>query len=542
MPFKISREIVLKSKSESFEWVRELYSKHSNRDGDVNLDLSVLGEDDLMELKELCQSQGDNRSVREINAVLKMRDGDLDAVVPSFGAFEEMLRVYLSTAPIRHWIYKEESDGKLYPYLIVDLGTTFSRTDDRPSVHISLASYTADSQDEAMRRQQTSVHFSPGDVANRRLSNILQSAGLYKESQELHDEYDAVMLRYREEIAPKFAEQFRVTGNVFRHAGGWYSRGRETELHRRKVIHDLSPKDFRPHNDKGIACYGGKEGKHNPVDAVVPDHPLVKVFDLNSHDFFWIHSDFMEPYVYDKTLGDKLILPDSHHDLLEVLTNDLDDFTSDFIEGKSAGNVILCKGLPGVGKTLTAEIYSELIGRPLYSIHSGTLGTSASEIEKSLKKVFGRAKRWNCVLLLDEADVFVSVRGDDINKNAVVAEFLRTLEYFDGLMFMTTNRPDDIDEAIISRCVAIIHYGPPSTADLARRSWEALEGQFGITLDSDVRNGLVEMFPDIVQRDMKMLLKLVLKVNKRKDAKLDLETFRRYAMFRNIKIADKKAA
>jgi len=48
--------------------------------------------------------------------------------------------------------------------------------------------------------------------------------------------------------------------------------------------------------------------------------------------------------------------------------------------------------------------------------------------------------------------------NDDINRNAIVAEFLRVLEYFELLMFMTTNRPDDIDDAIVQRCAAIIRY------------------------------------------------------------------------------------
>ncbi len=42
--------------------------------------------------------------------------------------------------------------------------------------------------------------------------------------------------------------------------------------------------------------------------------------------------------------------------------------------------------------------------------------------------------------------------------NAVVGVFLRVLEYFNGLLFLTTNRIDDIDEAIVSRCIALIKF------------------------------------------------------------------------------------
>ena len=60
-------------------------------------------------------------------------------------------------------------------------------------------------------------------------------------------------------------------------------------------------------------------------------------------------------------------------------------FTGDIIEGKSAGNVILARGRPGVGKTLTAEVYAEVIGKPLYSIHTGSLGITAELVRQNLE-------------------------------------------------------------------------------------------------------------------------------------------------------------
>ena len=269
--------------------------------------------------------------------------------------------------------------------------------------------------------------------------------------------------------------------------------------------------------------------------GLVPEHPVVRVFDLHTHDFFWVHADNMEPHQYDKSLRDKLVLPKSHRDLLDVLTSDIGAFTEDIIEGKSAGNVILCKGVPGVGKTLTAEVYAELMERPLYSIRTGALGTTAEEIEKNLEVVFQRGKRWGCELLLDEADVFVCQRGNDIVQNAIVAEFLRTLEYFDGLLFMTTNRPDDIDEAIVSRCAAVIHYDRPTPSDAAA-IWRVMAEQNACELAEDLIDQLVDLFPEITARDIKMLLRLVLRVVAVRKELLTLETFRRCAMFRAIKM------
>ena len=49
--------------------------------------------------------------------------------------------------------------------------------------------------------------------------------------------------------------------------------------------------------------------------------------------------------------------------------------------------------------------------------------------------------RWEAVLLLDEADVFLEARSThDLERNKLVSIFLRVLEYYEGILFLTTNR------------------------------------------------------------------------------------------------------
>lgn len=188
-------------------------------------------------------------------------------------------------------------------------------------------------------------------------------------------------------------------------------------------------------------------------------------------------------------------------------------------------------GAPAPGEAVRVWITSA----GYFVFHSGALGTTAEAIEKNLKVIFQRGSRWNCVLLLDEADVFVVQRGNNIEQNAIVAEFLRTLEYFDGLLFMTTNRPDDIDEAIISRCAAIIDYAPPTAADAAA-IWRVMAAQFQAELGDELIAELVALFPEIAPRDIKMLFRLALRVATAKKEPLTVKTFRRCAMFRAIKM------
>ena len=88
----------------------------------------------------------------------------------------------------------------------------------------------------------------------------------------------------------------------------------------------------------------------------------------------------------------------------------------------------------------------------MYPITCGDLGSTALEVEKSLKKHFTLASKWDCVMLLDEADVFLAMRKqEDLRRNSIVSVFLRMLEYYKGLLFLTTNRVGSFDEAFKSR-------------------------------------------------------------------------------------------
>jgi SpoVK/Ycf46/Vps4 family AAA+-type ATPase len=123
----------------------------------------------------------------------------------------------------------------------------------------------------------------------------------------------------------------------------------------------------------------------------------------------------------------------------------------DIIKGKGTG---LLLGPPGVGKTLTAEAVAEISRLPLFVMSCGELGSQANEINKSLKKYLDLATRWNAVLLLDEADVYLAKRNDnDLERNAIVSVFLREIEYYTGILILTTNRVQSVDSAFQSKFV-----------------------------------------------------------------------------------------
>ncbi|KAI7775791.1 hypothetical protein LA080_006376 [Diaporthe eres] len=155
-----------------------------------------------------------------------------------------------------------------------------------------------------------------------------------------------------------------------------------------------------------------------------------------------------------------LALVKSHFDKVETENRTNTEIeTQDLIRGKGKGVVILLHGVPGVGKTATAEAVALKWKKPLFPITCGDLGYTADTLEKSLNEIFRLAHHWGCILLLDEADVFITQRErHDLKRNALVSAFLRVLEYYNGIMFLTTNRAGVLDEAIKSRVHLNLHY------------------------------------------------------------------------------------
>jgi hypothetical protein len=96
----------------------------------------------------------------------------------------------------------------------------------------------------------------------------------------------------------------------------------------------------------------------------------------------------------------------------------------DVIQGKGTGLFILLHGVPGVGKTATAEAVAQANGKPLFKITCGDIGLTPDQVETSLRAIFRLASIWDCILLMDEVDTFFSQRskGDSaITKNALVS-------------------------------------------------------------------------------------------------------------------------
>ncbi|KAK8072753.1 ATPAse [Apiospora saccharicola] len=147
-------------------------------------------------------------------------------------------------------------------------------------------------------------------------------------------------------------------------------------------------------------------------------------------------------------------------------------WSADFVEGKGTGLIFLLHGKPGVGKTLTAECIAAFTRRPLMILTASDIGTNPKEVEANLSRHFRLAKSWGAVMLIDEADVFMERRSTaDLERNSLVAGFLRALEYYEGILFLTTNRVGSFDDAFISRVHVQLYY-PEFTEDQRQQVWK----------------------------------------------------------------------
>ncbi|OCH86747.1 P-loop containing nucleoside triphosphate hydrolase protein [Obba rivulosa] len=216
--------------------------------------------------------------------------------------------------------------------------------------------------------------------------------------------------------------------------------------------------------------------------------PIVYGFSFADKMWFELSVEKVQPIAWNDEAFANLVLPPGRKALLQSLVeaHHTDLGFDDFVQGKGHGLVINLYGPPGVGKTLSAEATSEHVRRPLYVVGAGDLGTSAGALDTALQRVFDIATGWKAIVLIDEADVFLEQRSlHDLERNAMVAVFLRHVEYYRGVLFMTTNRVQTFDEAFLSRIHVALHFRELTTAAKAQ-VWRAFLQKVGVAVGRDI--------------------------------------------------------
>ncbi|KAL9623689.1 MAG: hypothetical protein Q9160_002145 [Pyrenula sp. 1 TL-2023] len=187
-------------------------------------------------------------------------------------------------------------------------------------------------------------------------------------------------------------------------------------------------------------------------------------------------------------------MQDDNHEIMKAVarsrTNAKPTWSADFIKGKGEGVIVLLHGkkaspppLPfgdsrlqdsreWAKHTQLPESTALSSGRPLLSLTIADIGAAEDQIETELSSWFYLAERWKALLLIDEADILLERRNHtDIARNGIVSAFLRKMEYFRGILFLTTNRVGQLDKAFVSRVHTVLHY-PKINDTQRRRIWE----------------------------------------------------------------------
>lgn len=485
--------------------------------------------------------------IRVLKQIAKAREPGRKFGPSMLPALAEALRLHYAALP-GHRFYVE-SGGYMLPYLVtaIDYHPAERSKDWYRPAYVTLSGNAIERGDVvSISRSITADTIGAGKT----VIDTLNRWGLHDETEELNEEYRGIIESYRARRV-RLGHMFIARGTGYLESESrWQTRGKaEFDTGSRVVVDDEGYKngnqlvpsrlfstpieinqeelvdldeaeedaegadeDDNPRRRKPRSGYSKPddteedEGPPPPV-YVLPAHPFIRVFDLKDHAFYTTHSENLQPYRYNKLLKQKLIIPAGRKRVIDLLVKATGGGKDIVGGGKGEGVILLLSGPPGTGKTLTAEVYSEYAERPLYTVQCSQLGTTPVNLETELSTVLARATRWGAILLIDEADVYIRARGDDINQNAIVGVFLRLLEYYRGTLFMNTNREALVDDAIVSRLTAHLRYDYPPFEDRVTLWAQYLELYKG-AVDNNTLRALAEEYKQISGRSIRNACRL----------------------------------
>ncbi|KAL7953250.1 P-loop containing nucleoside triphosphate hydrolase protein [Trichoderma compactum] len=175
--------------------------------------------------------------------------------------------------------------------------------------------------------------------------------------------------------------------------------------------------------------------------------PWVNGFDLKAKEWGLFLVEKMKDIVWNDDAFSNLVLPGDEKELAWSFIDNKNFANSDFDDF-----------------TYTAEAVAEKGRVPLYAMSAGALGTKPNEVEASLDRALELCRLWNAMLLLDEADL--------------VSIFLTKLEYYQGILFLTTNRASSLDHAFQSRVDLCLPYSDLTTTARRQTRFKVAEGDY----------------------------------------------------------------
>ncbi|KAF4461135.1 P-loop containing nucleoside triphosphate hydrolase [Fusarium albosuccineum] len=312
---------------------------------------------------------------------------------------------------------------------------------------------------------------------------------------ELHQSYPTIL----QDLVDRGDKVLKLRGRHFQDYKGHAldEKGQKFNSHGRVMIDPVTLEEIQPRNLLVPVIR-----KPLLIDNLTSEqklllNPVLYGFSLGDKTWGAFAVSGLKDVDWDDEMVNYLVLDQRRKDFIHALIRHHCSKSSegfdDFVRDKGKGLVGLLAGPPGVGKTFTAEAVAEIAHRPLYMISSGELGEDSHSVQKRLIEVLELAEMWQAVVLLDEADVFLAQRdNENLSRNAITSVFLRHLEYYQGILLLTTNRLDTFDEAFQSRIHFCFQY---EDLDAAARGtlWSEFLNRVKETTSAEIRVDETEM-------------------------------------------------
>lgn len=132
------------------------------------------------------------------------------------------------------------------------------------------------------------------------------------------------------------------------------------------------------------------------------------------------------------------------------------------------GYRVLFYGPPGTGKTMAATLLGKYTGKDVYKVDlSMVVSKFIGETEKNLANLFAIAENRDWILFFDEADALFGKRTDvrdahDKYANQEVSYLLQRIECYNGLVILSSNFKNNIDDSFLRRFQSIIFFPLPN--------------------------------------------------------------------------------
>jgi SpoVK/Ycf46/Vps4 family AAA+-type ATPase len=257
---------------------------------------------------------------------------------------------------------------------------------------------------------------------------------------------------------------------------------------------------------------------------VAPQSPALQLFD---HQSIFPKKLFYNPETLSKVQQlRKILVPTNLRKFERVMRKN----------GEPSGIIALLSGGPGTGKTELARQLALETGRDLLFFDvTKQRNMYFGETEKAIKQVFDdyhsirKQSKQAPILFFNEGDAVFASRSDSKSntsqtENSVQTILLQEMEVFDGVMVITTNRPDSFDAAFGRRILLNIeildpvaevryelirHIFPSVTEDAAKHlaaSYSFTAAQLGVFRKQWELNSIVKVRKGTLLEELEVFL------------------------------------